>query len=112
MTLGELEKQNGLKSYVKPADGGREVTGAICCDLLSFVMAKGQSGMAWVTVQTHMNVVAVASLHEFSCIILSDGCRMPGDVLKKAGEEGVAVLGSELTGYQVCCLLHDAGIGG
>jgi serine kinase of HPr protein (carbohydrate metabolism regulator) len=112
MTLGELVKNGELKPCNGIADADREVTGAICCDLLSFVMAKGQAGMAWVTVQTHMNVVAVATLHEFSCIILSDGCQMPEDALKKAEAEGIAVLGSKLTGYQVCCLLHGAGIGG
>ena len=40
----------------------REVRCGYTCDLLSWVMAHGEEGMAWVTVQTHMNVVAVAVL--------------------------------------------------
>lgn len=112
MTLGELIQNENLELLTGAPDCSKAVSGAICCDLLSFVMAKGRPGMAWVTVQSHMNVVAVATLHEFSCIILPDGCRMPEDALQKAGAEGIAVLSSKLTGYQVCCLLHDAGIGG
>lgn len=112
MKLEALAKNENLMLLNGLPDDGGDVTGAICCDLLSFVMAKGQPGMAWVTVQTHMNVVAVATLHEFSCIILPERCQMPGDVLQKAKDEGIAVFGSTLTGYQVCCLLHDAGIGG
>ena len=42
--------------------------------------------MAWITVQTHMNVVAVASLHEFAAIILGGRrAQCPPEVLAKAG---------------------------
>ena len=43
---------------------------------LKLNMARGKPGMAWVTVQTHLNVVAVASLHEMACIILPEDIRM------------------------------------
>ena len=39
-------------------DLDREITGGVVCDLLSWVMANGGQGMAWVTVQTHLNVLA------------------------------------------------------
>ena len=37
-----------------------EITDGYICDLLSWVMARGTEGMAWITVQTHLNVLAVA----------------------------------------------------
>ena len=46
------------------------VSAGYACDLLSWVMAHGREHMAWVTVQTHMNVIAVATLHEMSCVII------------------------------------------
>lgn len=110
MTLGQLLESRDLKLLSALPDASREVTGGVCCDLLSWVMAKGQRGMAWVTVQTHMNVIAVASLHEFSCIIVSEGNKMQPDALKKAEEEGIAVFGTGLSSYEVCCLLHSAGV--
>jgi hypothetical protein len=110
MNLGQLIEKQEVKLCNSLPDAAREVTGGVCCDLLSWVMAKGQKGMAWITVQTHMNVIAVATLHEFSCIILAEGCVMSSDVLQKAQDEGIAVLGSGLSGYQLCGLLHDSGI--
>ena len=110
MTLTTLAGMKELSLLNNLPEGEKEITGGICCDLLSWVMAKGQAGMAWITVQTHMNVVAVASLHEFACIILVEGCRMPEDVLQKASDEGIAVFGSALSGYRLCGLLHSAGV--
>jgi hypothetical protein len=110
MTLEQLVENNDMILLNAVANKNREITGGVCCDLLSWVMAKGQGGMAWVTVQTHMNVVAVASLHEFSCIILPEGCSMAPDTLLKAQEEGIAVFGTKLSAYAVCCLLHAAGV--
>ena len=54
----------------------KDVTCGYVCDLLSWVMAHGEEGMAWVTVQTHLNVVAVAALAEMACVILPEGIVM------------------------------------
>ncbi|MBO6003200.1 MAG: hypothetical protein J6P53_06880 [Mailhella sp.] len=92
------------------ADPEREVLSGYTCDLLSWVMAHGREGMAWVTVQIHMNVIAVAALHDMACVILPEGIRMEADSLKKAEEEGVCVLESPLSGYEICGRMHAAGI--
>ena len=52
----------------------REILSGYTCDLLSHVMGKGQADMAWITVQAHMNVIAVAALLDFACVIIPDGC--------------------------------------
>ncbi len=111
MTLKQLYEAGEFTLLTPGAPIDRPITGGICCDLLSWVMAKGSAGMAWITVQTHMNVVAVASLHEFSCILLAEGCAMPPDVLKKAAEEGITVLGSPRSGYELSGMLYALGIG-
>lgn len=82
------------------------------CDLLSWVMARGQQGAAWVTVQTHINVVAVASLHEMACIILPENITMEEAPLSKAEEEGIAVLSSPLSAYEICGIMLQNGIPG
>lgn len=88
----------------------RPLTCGYVCDLLSWVMARGQPGMAWVTVQTHLNVIAVASLHEMACVILPDGIVMEEEVLQKAREEGIAVVTSPLSAYHICGLLTGGGL--
>ena len=89
---------------------GKEISCGYACDLLSWVMARGQSGMAWVTVQLHLNVIAVAALHEMSCVILPEGLRMEEAALQKAREEGIAVLSTPLSAYAVCAAMAGAGI--
>ena len=88
----------------------QEITCGYTCDLLSWVMAKGKPGCAWVTVQTHLNVVAVASLHDMACIIHPEGIAPDPASVAKATEEGIAILRSEKTAYDICRLLADAGI--
>ncbi|MEG0367321.1 MAG: hypothetical protein RR585_10820, partial [Coprobacillus sp.] len=51
----------------------REVTDIYIGDLLSFVMANGKEGALWMTVQRHLNVIAVAELNEFSGILFVQG---------------------------------------
>ena len=88
----------------------REITCGYCCDLLSWVMGHGEEGMAWVTVQTHMNVVAVAVLAEMACVILPEGIIMEGDSLQKAKDEGMMVLSSPLTAYEICGRMAEKGV--
>ena len=92
------------------ADTGKEILCGYTCDLLSWVMAHGQEGMAWVTVQTHMNVIAVAVLSDMACVILPEDIQMEKESLAKAADEGMCVLRSPLSGYEICGRLHGAGI--
>jgi len=98
-------------TVVEPgSDPEATVSCGYACDLLSWVLAHGQKGMAWTTVQTHVNVVAVAVLMEMACVILSEGNQLEPDSLKKAQEEGLAVLATNKTAYEICGLMMQAGI--
>ena len=90
----------------------KEVTCGYVCDLLSWVMAHGDEGMAWVTVQTHLNVIAVAVLSDMACVVLPENIRMEADSLQKARDEGMAVLTSPLTAYEICGKLSAEGVPG
>ena len=94
MTLQRLIEITGAENVTPELPMSTEVSCGYTCDLLSWVMAHGKKGMAWITVQTHMNVIAVASLMEMSAVILPEGITMEGPSLEKAREEGVAVLQS------------------
>jgi len=87
-----------------------DIQSGYCCDLLSWVMAHGSAGMAWVTVQTHMNVIAVATLHEMSCVVIPEGAQMDKEIADKAAEEGIAVLLSDKPAYEICGRLAAQGI--
>ena len=112
MTVNELIELIDAKNMVAEADAAREVSCGYTCDLLSWVMAHGAAGMAWVTVQTHMNVIAVASLMEMAAVIIPEGIEMEEPSLEKAAEEGITVLESPLTAYEICARLAAKGLPG
>lgn len=110
MTVAQLIQAMDLRLLNPAADIEREVTGGYAGDLLSFVLAKGEAGMAWITVQTHLNVIAVASLHEFSCVIIAENCTVDAETIAKAAEEGIAVLSSPLSSYILAGRLYELGV--
>ena len=67
-------------------------------------------GMAWTTVQTNMNVVAVAVLADMACIVLPEDIEMEKEVLEKAVGEGIVVLTSPLTSYEISGRMYGQGI--
>ena len=105
MTVADLSTLIQARSLTPGLDAGREVTCGYACDLLSWVMSHGEEGMAWVTVQTHMNVVAVA-------VLAPENIDMEEESLNKAVSEDMIVLSSPLTSYEICGRLSAAGIPG
>lgn len=87
-----------------------EISCGYTCDLLSWVLAHGKKDMAWTTVQTHINVIAVAVLMDMACVILSEGNHLEPDSLQKAMDEGLAVLETDKTAYEICGLMMQAGV--
>lgn len=110
MTVKELKQLIGARNAVEGTDESREVRCGYVCDLLSWVMAHGAQGMAWTTVQTHVNVVAVAVLMEMACVILPEGNQPEPASLQKATDEGLAMLTTDKTAYEVCGLMMRAGV--
>lgn len=104
MPLIDARARTGGAGLENPVAGGR------VCDLLSRVLAYGQKDDAWITVHTHMNVIAVAVLRGIGCVIVPESLPVPDDVAAKAAEEGVAVLSSPLPAYEICGRLREAGV--
>lgn len=88
------------------------VTQCCVCDLLSWVMAKGTAHAAWITVQTHMNVVAVASLLDMPAVILPDGIQPEEATVAKAAVEGIALICSPMNAFEICAVLSRHGVQG
>ena len=88
------------------------ITGGYASDLLSCVMAGAQAGNVWVTLQAHPNVVAVASLLELSCIVITEGTPIQQNVIEKAEQEGISILSTVLPTFGVVERLSELGIHG
>lgn len=112
MTAASLARLLEAKNLTPSCTVDRQITCGGVCDLLSWMLAHGRKGMAWITVQTHLNVIAVAVLKGMAAVILPEGLTMDEAMLKKAEEEGILVLSTPLTAYEVCAKMVSAGIPG
>lgn len=110
MTIAELLEKTGWKLSTPQLDTSIEVSGAYCGDLLSWVMGNGEPGQAWITVQVHANVIAVALLREFSCIIIADGANVTEEFAAKAAAEELIIIESDLPVYESAKKLVELGI--
>lgn len=89
----------------------REVTGGYVSDMLSDVIAHAGEGNIWVTLQTHLNIVPVASMKDISGIIVVNGRRLDDETLKKAVEEKVPIMGTDMNAYQIAGRLFQLLVG-
>ena len=105
MTVKELASVTGFSPVTLP-DAEREIEGAYICDLLSWVMGKASSGNAWITIMSNVNVLAVASLTDVSCVILAEGVVLEEEVLYTATEKGINVISSPLGIYEIATQLN------
>jgi hypothetical protein len=90
----------------------REVKGGYAGDLLSDVIANSKAGDIWVTMQVHANIVAVAVLKELAGIVLVRGRQPVEDTVRRAAEENVAILVSDLPAFEVVGKLYSMTGGG
>lgn len=88
-------------------EGDREITGIYVCDLLSRVMSECEAGNAWITIQTHLNVVAVAELNDAACIIVPENIAVNATTVEKAMEKKINILKSHMTAYEICWKMHE-----
>jgi predicted transcriptional regulator len=87
-----------------------EVNGGYVADLLSCVMAGAKTGNIWITLQTHANIVAVASLLGLSAIVVAEGAVVPDGTLEKAEDQGMPVLSSPEPVYETVSSLIRLGV--
>lgn len=95
MTVKELSERFKLKILSGESSLDRPVSGGYTGDLLSWVMARLPADAAWLTVMGNINAIAVASLKDAACIILTDSAPLDDAALRKAQELSLPVLLSE-----------------
>jgi len=110
MNLNELISTYGLTVFAPPVDGKLEVRFGYASDLLSDVIANAGKDCAWVTMQTHANITAVAALKDVGAIVIVSNHKPPDDTITTAKQKGVCVLGTGMTTFEICGRLYTAGI--
>jgi len=112
MKLSEIiEKlQLEIRTGVNRVDA--DVTRGYASDLMSDVMANGNEGDLWVTLQIHQNIVAVAVMRSLAGIILVNGREPDEETIKKAEAEDIPIMISTLPTFELVGKLFEMGISG
>lgn len=103
LIVEELIKQMKLKLIAGEKGITNEVKGGYVGDLLSFVMSHAKEEDVWITIQGHINSVAVASLLGLSAIILTENVEPDQEMISKANEEDIPILCTALNSFEVVC---------
>lgn len=107
MNVSELVEKLNLKIFSGNAGLKNEVSGGYVSDLLSDVMGFARENQVWITLQTHQNVIAIASLKDLAAVILVKGLEPDADTLKHSEEEGIPILGTEMETFEIAGKLYQ-----
>lgn len=99
MTVEQLSSSGQFNILCMP-EPEREIDGVYIGDLLSWVMGKAECDNVWITIMSNINVIAVASLSDVSCVLLAEDVTLEADVLNTAKEKGINILSTELSAYE------------
>ena len=111
MKLADLVDALGLQVRAGQEQLQREVSGGYVSDLLSDVIANGRPGDLWITLQRHVNTVAVASMKDLAAVVLVNGREPAEDTVEKARAEEIPVLVSSLPAFELVGKLCGLGVG-
>ncbi len=105
MTLSKLCEAIPLQ--VVTGDTAGEFDGIYVGDLLSRAMSHVKFDNLWITIMANTNVIAVASLTEAAAVILAESVELLPEALEAARENGITVLSSDLSVYDLCLRIHQ-----
>lgn len=104
MTLDEVAA--ACLGEVVTAPGGEvAVHAAYTSDLLSDVMGHAPAESVLITVQNHVNTIAVCTLAEIRAVLICHGREISDELLAVARREGVALIRTPLDQFHASCRL-------
>jgi predicted transcriptional regulator len=106
MKVSELVEKYKLKVFAGVQGLDNEISGGYVSDLLSDVMGNAAENEVWITLQTHQNVMAIASLKDLAAVILVKGFEPDEDTLERSLDEGIPLLGTEMGTFEMAGKLY------
>jgi hypothetical protein len=111
MNLQQIIDRLNLTVLTAPRDfTSIQPDGGYTSDLLSCVMAGAKSNYLWITLQAHLNIVAVAALLEVAAIIITEDAKPDPATIAKANEQGIILLSTSHRTYEIDGKLWEMGI--
>jgi len=111
MNLQEIINHLNLTVLTEPRDFTMiQPEGGYTSDLLSCVMAGAKSNYLWVTLQAHINIVAIAALLEIAAIVITENAKPDAATISKANEQGIILLSTPKPTFEIDGKLWEMGI--
>lgn len=103
MTIAEItEKVGGTVAVDKP---DADIRFAYASDLLSDVMGHCGDQSVLITIQNHLNTIAVCTLDGIEAIVICHGRPVPDDMRAAAERESVAIVTTPLSQFEASVAL-------
>ena len=106
LTVNDIARR--IDARILCGNTDKEFSGVYVGDLLSRAMSRVEPCNIWVTIMSNVNVIAVATLTEPAAVVLAEGVTMGDDVIKNAKEQGIDVLSSPLSAFEICVRINEA----
>ena len=100
MTVRELATQLKLEVCCGAAGLDKEIKGG-------YVMCNAREGNIWITLQTHKNIMAIASLKELAAIVLVKGYRPEEDTVSESEAEGIPILSTSRQTFEMTGEIYE-----
>ncbi|MBR5222876.1 MAG: hypothetical protein IKV81_01750 [Clostridia bacterium] len=105
MTVRDLLTSEKFSAISLP-DESREIKNVYIGDLLSWVMGRAKADDAWITIMSNVNILAVASLADTSCIILAEGVTVDETIKATAMDKEINILTTNMNIYETAIYLN------
>jgi predicted transcriptional regulator len=107
MKIIEIINGLDLKVISGSSDLSKDISGCYVSDLLSDVMGSAKEGELWITLQTHQNIIAVASLKDLAGIIIVKGQIPDTETINKSNSENIMLLLTNLDTFTIAGRLYE-----
>lgn len=111
MNLKTIIEKLNLAVLTEPQDFEDIIpTSGYSSDLLSCVMAGAKAKSLWITLQAHMNVVAIAALLDVSAVIITENAQPEAATIAKANQQNITLLSTPMPTFEVIGKLWELGL--
>lgn len=108
MKVSELVQKYNLNVFTDNVNLDTEIEGGYVSDLLSDVMGNARENEVWITLQTHQNVAAIASLKDLAAVVLVKDLVPDKATLEHCEREKIPLLGTTMSTFEMAGrLFHE-----
>ena len=86
-----------------------DINNGYTSDLLSDVLGNSNENDLWITLQTHPNTVAIASIKGLAGIVIINAREPEEETLEKAQEKGIPIMVSRMPAFELSGRLYALG---